>query len=76
MPTNSTVCITLRAGAQLAVVRSHAFCDKNVCGRSGVRRKFSWGGFIQWQMVVICICCALFVTSPFDVIFMSSSEVC
>jgi len=28
---------------------------------SGVRRKFSWGGFYQWHMVVICICCSLFV---------------
>jgi len=36
---------------------------------SGVRRKLSWG-FIQWLMVVICIWCALFVTSQFDVIFM------
>jgi len=43
---------------------------------SGVRRKFSWGGFIQWHMVVICIWCDLFVTSQFDVIFMFSSEVC
>jgi len=43
---------------------------------SGVRRKFSWGGFIQWHMVVICIWCALFVTSQFDVIFMFSCEVC
>jgi len=34
------------------------------------------GGFIQWQMVVICIWCALFVTSQLDVIFMFSSEVC
>jgi len=32
-------------------------------GASGVRRKFSQGGFIQWHMVVICIWCALFVTS-------------
>jgi len=30
---------------------------------SGVRRKFSWGGFFQWYMVVICIWCALFLTS-------------
>jgi len=43
---------------------------------SGVRKKFSWGGFIQWQMVVICIWCVLFVMSQFDVIFMFSSEVC
>ena len=35
---------------------------------SGVRRKFSWGGFIQWHRVVICIWCALIVTSQFDVI--------
>jgi len=35
---------------------------------SGVRRKCSRGGFIQWHKVVICICCALFVTSQFDVI--------
>jgi len=26
------------------------------------------GGFIQWHMVVICIWCALIVTSQFDVI--------
>jgi len=26
------------------------------------------GGFIQWNMVVICLC-AVFVTSQFDVIF-------
>jgi len=33
-------------------------------------------GFIQWHMVVICIWCALFVTSQLDVIFVFSSEVC
>jgi len=43
---------------------------------SGVRRKFPWGGFIQWHMLAICIWCAMFVTSQFDVIFMFSSEVC
>jgi len=37
---------------------------------------FHGGAFIQWQMVVICIWCVLFVTSQFDVIFMFSSEVC
>jgi len=36
----------------------------------GVLRKFSWRRFIQWHMVVICIWCALLVTSQFDVIFM------
>jgi len=29
---------------------------------------FHGGGFIQWNMVVICLC-AVFVTSQFDVIF-------
>ena len=48
---------------------------KNFCGRpcmqlllrvySDVRRKFSWRAFIQWHMVVVCISCALFVTSQF-----------
>ena len=32
------------------------------------------GGFIQWHMVVICMWCALFVTSQFDVIFMSPNQ--
>jgi len=41
---------------------------------SGVRRKFSWGGFIQWQRVVICICCALFVTSQFDLIVLFPNQ--
>ena len=36
---------------------------------NAVRRKFSWGGFSQWHMVVICIGCEHFVTSQFDVIF-------
>ena len=47
---------------------------------SGVRRKFSWGGLVQGHMVVICIWCALFVTSQFDVMSMfpnqRSGEVC
>ena len=30
---------------------------------TGVRRKFSWVGFVEWHMVVIGIWCALFVTS-------------
>jgi len=46
------------------------------CNAQWRTQKIIIGGFIQWQMVVICIWCALFVTSPFDVIFMSSSEVC
>jgi len=47
---------------------------------SGARRKCSRGGFIQWHMVVICIWCAVFVTSQVDVIFVFPnqrfSEVC
>ena len=39
-------------------------------------QKTSMGVFIQWHMAVICIWCALFVTSQFDVLFMFSSEVC
>jgi len=41
---------------------------------SGVRRKFH-GAFIQWHMVAVCIWCALFVTSQFDVIFMFQTNV-
>ena len=37
-----------------------AACSKN----------FHWRGFIQWHMMVICIWCALFVTSQYDDIFM------
>jgi len=44
--------------------------EKRVAVVSGVRIKFSWGGFIQWHMVVICIWRALFITSQFVVIFM------
>ena len=39
---------------------------------SGIRRKFSWGGFIHWHRVVIC--CALFVTSQFDVIVLFPNQ--
>jgi len=39
-------------------------------------QKIFMGGFIHWQMVVICIWCALFVTSQFEGIFMFSSDVC
>jgi len=31
-------------------------------------------GFIQWHMVTVCIWCALFVTSQFDVIFMFPNQ--
>jgi len=34
-------------------------------------QKFLMGrGFVQWRIVIICIWCALFVTSQFDVRFM------
>jgi len=32
------------------------------------------GAFIQWHMVAVCIWCALFVTSQFDVIFMFPNQ--
>jgi len=35
---------------------------------------FHGGGFIRWHMVVICIWCALFVTSKYDVIFMFPNQ--
>jgi len=35
---------------------------------------FMWGGFIEWHMVIICIWCALYVTSHFDVIFMFPNQ--
>jgi len=39
------------------------------------RRKFPWGCFVQWQMVVICTWCVPFVASQFDVIFMFPNNV-
>jgi len=41
---------------------------------SGVCRKFLWGIFIQWHMVVISIWCALFVTSQCDVIVLFPNQ--
>jgi len=35
---------------------------------------FHGGGSIQWNMVVICIWCALFVMSQFDIIFMFPNQ--
>jgi len=35
---------------------------------------FMGGGFIQWHTVVICLWCAVFVTSRFDVIFMFPNQ--
>ena len=32
------------------------------------------GGFHSWHMVVICIWCALFVTSQFDAIYMFPNQ--
>jgi len=31
-------------------------------------------GFLQWHMVVICIWCALFVTSQFDITFIFPNQ--
>jgi len=49
-------------------------CNSYSLVTCGVRRKFSWGGFIQWHRVVICIWCALFVMSQFDVIVLFPSQ--
>jgi len=35
---------------------------------------FHGGGFYQWHMVVIWICCSLFVTSQFDVMFIFRNQ--
>jgi len=32
------------------------------------------GGFIQWNVVVICFWCGFFVTSQFDVTFMFPNQ--
>jgi len=45
-----------------------------VCQWRRKRRKFSWGGVIQWLVVVICIWYGLFVTSHLGVIFMFPTE--
>jgi len=37
-------------------------------------KNFHGGIFIQWHMVVICIWCALFLMSHFDVIFMFPNQ--
>jgi len=37
-------------------------------------QNFHGGGFIQWYMVVISNWCVVFVTSPFDVIFMFPNQ--
>ena len=42
---------------------------------SVVRRKFSWRGLIQWHVVAICIWCARFVKSQFDVIFIFQTNI-
>ena len=48
--------------------------NRSTACHCGVRRKFSWGGFIQRHRVVICIWCALFVTSQFDVIVLFPNQ--
>ena len=50
----------------------HQRCSKGLT--SCVRRKFSWGVLVQGHMVVICIWCALFVTSQFEVISMFPNQ--
>jgi len=37
-------------------------------------QKIFMGAFIQWHMVVICILCALFGTSQYDVILMFPNQ--
>jgi len=44
------------------------------CPKQWRTQKIFMGGFVQCHMVVICIWCALFVTSQFDVIFMFPNQ--
>jgi len=55
-------------------VKSPLNKEKRRHSTSGGRRKFWWGAFIQWLMVVICLWCAVFVTSQSDVIFMFPNQ--
>jgi len=65
----------LGTGAGVKKSDSDHLCYKvEMVRTSGVRRKFSWVDFIQWHIVIICIWCAVFVTSPFDVIFLFRSQ--
>jgi len=48
----------------LSGTRSKRRCTP-ICGAQWRTQKIFMGGFIQWHMVVICIWCALFVTSQF-----------
>jgi len=52
---------------QLIELHHIGFTTDTIVQISGVRRNFSWGGFIQRHRVIICIWCALFVTSQNDV---------
>jgi len=57
-----------------STLRSHEQSMEHKDATSGVRRKFSWGGFNQWHRVVICIWCALIVTSQSGVIFLFPNQ--
>jgi len=73
-PWYTTICET---GSLINACDLHPDDHRTPGGRCQQRtQKIFMGGFIQWHMVVICVWCALFVTSQFDVIFMFSSEVC
>jgi len=47
---------------------------KNFRAPVAYAENFHGGEFIQWLTVVICIWCALFVTSQFDVMFMFPNQ--
>ena len=63
----------------VSVMSSQAACWRTkiysaFADTSGVRRNFSWRGFIQRHRAVICIWCALFVTSQNDVIVLFPNQ--
>jgi len=61
--------------AQLFCQASFGLASTTKWSRSvAYAENFHGVGFIQWRMVVICIWCALFVTSQFDIMFMFPNQ--
>jgi len=74
---HETVCFVMSAQLPSCCIHfANTNQPVNILDTQWRTQKIFMGGFIQWQMMVICIWCALLVTSQFDVIFMFSSEVC
>ena len=67
-----------RVTCGVSFFRSDLRCRRYVNDLSNVQWRtqkiFNGVIFYQWNMVVICICCSLFVTSQFDVIFIFPNQ--